>query len=408
MSGLKILHVLDHSVPLQSGYAFRTLAILREQRRIGFETVHVTSTKHYGASADEEEVDGLTFFRTRPADSLLRRLPVVNQAMVSLDTATRVEEIARRLGVDVIHAHSPALNGLAALKAGRRLGLPVVYEMRASWEDAAVDHGTSREGSLRYRASRALETRVFRRADAITTICEGLRRDIVGRGIAAGKVTVIPNAVDVAEFDAAVEANDALARELGLGPGPVLGFIGSFYAYEGIDVLLRATPAILQAFPQARVLLVGGGPAEESLRRLAAELGIAERVHFAGRVPHRLVSQYYALIDLLVYARHSIRLTETVTPLKPLEAMAMRRMFVASNVGGHLEVVPASLRDRLFRAGDAADLARVVLEQLAKRADWPRSAEEGRRYVERERSWRQSVSAYPRVYDEALKSHRAR
>src|SRR5690606_30740966 len=126
VSGLKILHVLDHSVPLQSGYAFRTLAILREQRRIGFETVHVTSTKHYGASADEEEVDGLTFFRTRPADSLLRRLPVVNQAMVSLDTATRVEEIARRLGVDVIHAHSPALNGLAALKAGRRLGLPVV------------------------------------------------------------------------------------------------------------------------------------------------------------------------------------------------------------------------------------------------------------------------------------------
>lgn len=408
MSGLKILHVLDHSVPLQSGYAFRTLAILREQRRIGFETVHVTSTKHYGAAADEEEVDGLTFFRTRRAGSLLRRLPVVNQAMVSLDTAARVEEVARRLGVDLIHAHSPALNGLAALKAGGRLGLPVVYEMRASWEDAAVDHGTSREGSLRYRASRALETRVFRRADAITTICEGLRKDIVGRGIAPRKVTVIPNAVDVAEFDATVEADAALGRELALGPGPVLGFIGSFYAYEGIDVLLRATPAILQACPQARVLLVGGGPAEDSLRRLAADLGIAERVHFAGRVPHRLVSQYYALIDLLVYARHSIRLTETVTPLKPLEAMAMRRMFVTSNVGGHMEVVPASLHDRLFRAGDAADLARVVLDQLAKRADWPRSAEEGRRYVETERTWRQSVSAYQRVYDEAVKSRRTR
>jgi PEP-CTERM/exosortase A-associated glycosyltransferase len=408
VSGLKILHVLDHSVPLQSGYAFRTLAILREQRRIGFETVHVTSTKHYGASADEEEVDGLTFFRTRPAGSLLRRLPVINQAMVSLDTAARVEAVARRQNVDLIHAHSPALNGLAALKAGRRLGLPVVYEMRASWEDAAVDHGTSAEGSLRYRASRGLETRVFRRADAITTICEGLRKDIVGRGIAAGKVTVIPNAVDVAEFDAALGHDDALGRELGLGAGPVLGFIGSFYAYEGIDVLLRATPAILQACPQARVLLVGGGPAEETLRRLATDLGIADRVHFAGRVPHGLVRQYYALIDLLVYARHSIRLTETVTPLKPLEAMAMRRAFIASSVGGHLEVLPPELGDHLFKAGDPQDLAAVATRLLAQREGWPRAAEAGRRYVEAERTWARSVGRYERVYRDAIEQHRSR
>lgn len=402
MSGLRILHVLDHSVPLQSGYAFRTLAILKEQRRLGYETFQVTSTKHYGASSNEEQVDGLTFYRTRPGASLLRRLPVTNQLMVSLDTAARVEEVARRVDVDLIHAHSPALNGLAALKVGKRLGLPVVYEMRASWEDAAVDHGTSAEGSLRYRASRGLETWVFRRADAITTICEGLRKDILVRGIAPEKVTVIPNAVDAAAFDGTVGKSDALARELGLGPGPVLGFIGSYYSYEGIDVLLRAMPAILQAHPEAQVLLVGGGPAEESLRHLATDLGIEARVHFAGRVPHGLVSQYYALVDLLVYARHSIRLTETVTPLKPLEAMAMRRAFIASDVGGHLEVVPEALRVCLFQAGDPQDLARVATRLFARRADWPRDADVGRHYVETERSWQRSVAHYERAYRDAI------
>lgn len=405
---MKILHVLDHSVPLQSGYAFRTLAILREQRRMGYETFHVTSTKHYGATADEEDVEGMRFYRTRARASLLRRLPVLNQAMVSLDTAARVEEIARRMDVDVIHAHSPALNGLAALRVGRRLRLPVVYEMRASWEDAAVDHGTATEGSLRYRASRALETFVFRRVDAITTICEGLRRDIVGRGIAAQLVTVVPNAVDATAFDSPCERSEGACGDLELGPGPVLGFIGSFYAYEGIDVLLRAMPAVLRVHPQSEVLLVGGGPAEEQLRRLAAELGIAARVHFAGRVPHQLVGQYYSAIDVLVYARHSIRLTETVTPLKPLEAMAMRRMFVASDVGGHLEVVPPDLRVQLFRAGDADDLARVVTHLLANRGDWPRAADAGRRYVEMERNWRNSVRSYERVYADAAARIRSR
>lgn len=407
MSGLKVLHVLDHSVPLQSGYAFRTLAILREQRRMGYETVHVTSSKHYGASADVEEVDGLTFFRTRPGQSMLRRLPVTNQVMVSIDTAARVEEVARQMGVDLIHAHSPALNGLAALRVGKRLRLPVVYEMRASWEDAAVDHGTAGARSLRYRVSRALETFVFRRVDAITTICEGLRKDILGRGVPATQITVVPNAVDASAFEPLAGRCDSLDGELGLAPGPVLGFIGSFYAYEGIDVLLRAMPAIVQASPQAQVLLVGGGPAEESLRRLADELGIAARVHFAGRVPHQRVAQYYSLIDVLVYARHSIRLTETVTPLKPLEAMAMRRMFVASDVGGHLEVVPIGFRDRLFRAGDAHDLARVVAGLLADRSAWARSADAGRRYVENERTWQQSVHAYERVYSAAIARHRA-
>src|SRR5262249_37383412 len=154
-------------------------------------------------------------------------------------------EVARRTRPDVLHAHSPSLNGLAALRVGRRLRIPVVYEVRALWEDAAVSAGTQREGGVRYRLSRALENLALREADAITTICEGLRADILGRGIPAPKITVIPNAVDATAFGGAASIDDDLARRLGLAGKLVLGFLGSFYRYEGLHVLIEAMPELL-------------------------------------------------------------------------------------------------------------------------------------------------------------------
>ena len=168
---VRILHVLDHSLPLHSGYTFRTVSILREQHALGWETVHLTTPKQGPSTAGTESVDGLDFYRTpNAADEGL-----VSQMRL---TAQRLREVVALTQPDLIHAHSPVLNALPSLWVGRQLRLPVVYEMRASWEDAAVDHGTTTEGSLRYKLSRALESFALRRADQVTTICEGLRGDI--------------------------------------------------------------------------------------------------------------------------------------------------------------------------------------------------------------------------------------
>ena len=166
---MKILHILDHSIPLHSGYTFRTRAILEQQRAMGWQTFHLTSAKHRGATQDIEEIDGFQFFRTRPKAGLLSRLPILNQLAIVRSLEKRIDQVIKEVKPDVIHAHSPALNGLAAVRAGRRNKIPVVYECRAFWEDAAVDHGTSNEGGLRYRLTKALETYVFRHADAVTT-----------------------------------------------------------------------------------------------------------------------------------------------------------------------------------------------------------------------------------------------
>lgn len=399
---LKILHVFDHSLPLHSGYTFRSANILRQQRRMGWQTYHLTSPKQVNCHVAEEEAEGLHFYRTAPPAGLASRLPGLNQWALMRATETRLLEIARRLRPDLLHAHSPLLNAYPALDVGRRLGIPVVYEIRAFWEDAAVDHGTQREGGLRYRLTRALETRAVRRADQVVTICQGLRGDLIARGTPAGKIGVVPNAVDAEAFVPGAPPDPALRQRLGLAGCRVLGFIGSFYAYEGLDLLLAALPRMLAQAPDIRILLVGGGPQEANLKAQAQALGVADKVVFTGRVPHAEVSRYYDQIDLLVYPRHAMRLTELVTPLKPLEAMAQGRLFIASDVGGHRELVRDGETGLLFRAGDVAALARRALDalSLADGGDALRAA--GRRYVELERNWPRVVARYRDIYGRAL------
>ena len=399
---MRILHILDHSIPLQSGYTFRTRNILRHQRALGWKTSHVTGLKHLGAIDAFEEVDGLHFYRTPDQPDLTAKLPVLNQWRVVQTLAKRIAEVIEIEKPDILHAHSPALNGLAALQANKKFGLPVVYECRAFWEDAAVDHGTSKELGLRYRLTRALESRVFRKADAVTTICEGLRSDIVHRGIHGSKVTVIPNAVDIEHFSVGAAADPELLAALNLEGKTVLGFIGSFYAYEGIPLLLDAMPEMMKTCPELRLLLVGGGPQDSLIKAKVVELGLEAVVVMTGRVPHTDVQHYYNLVDIFVYPRLSMRLTDLVTPLKPLEAMAQGKLVLASDVGGHKELIRHGENGCLFRADSASDLAGAVFDMLQNREYWPAMRDHGRYYVEQDRNWANSVSRYQEVYGNLL------
>ena len=399
---MKILHVLDHSLPVHTGYTFRTRNILRQQRAFGWQTVQLTGSKHPEPGPDPEMIDGLIFHRTASGGGLRDRLPVIGQLEVVRGLKRRLDDLISTERPDILHAHSPALTGLAALAAGRRHGLPVVYECRAFWEDAAVDHGTTHQGSLRYRLTRAMETHVFRRADAVTCICEGLRRDIVGRGVPAARVTVIPNAVDVERFGESTGQDGRLADRLGVRDRPVIGFLGSFYAYEGLDLAIEALPLIREQLPDIRLLLVGGGPQEARLRELTDRFGVGDAVIFVGRVPHDEVPRYYDLVDVLVYPRHRMRLTDLVTPLKPLEAMAQRRLLIASDVGGHRELIDDGVTGRLFRAGDRRAFAQAVAAMFAEREHWEAYRSAGRAFVETERSWQASVANYRSVYEHLL------
>lgn len=403
----RVLHVLDHSLPLHSGYTFRTRAILKAQEGHGLEVRGITGQRHNLEAAlngSPEEADGLTFHRTPGTPSG----PPPLREMGEIEAlAGAIHALAQDWRPDIIHAHSPALCGAAAQRAARALGVPFVYEIRAFWEDAAVGNLTGTEGSLKYRLTRALETQVARAADALFTICHGLKDDLVARGIPAERIAIMPNGVDLELFGTPIPRDENLARDLGLAPhAPVIGYIGSFYAYEGVDDLIAAMPILRRTHPDARLLLVGAGPMAESWRAAAAALPEPDAVIFTGRVPHAEVERYYALVDVLAYPRKSQRLTDLVTPLKPLEAMAQRRLVAASAVGGHRELITDGDTGTLFAPDDPAACAAALARLLERRAEWDAIKQRAVAHVRSRHDWAANARNYLSVYHLLLAGER--
>jgi glycogen synthase len=396
----RILHVLDHSLPMHSGYTFRTRAILRAQMARGWDVRGITGHRHGAAGPAEETIDGLHFHRT-PGEAATGN-PLLREWRDISAHADAIDALIAQWRPDVIHAHSPVLNAMAAQRAAKRHDIPMVYEIRAFWEDAAVGNGTGTEGSPRYWLTRQLETHAARVADAVAVICEGLRQDLVARGIDPDKIIVSPNGVDMEQFGTPVPRDPALTARLGLEGADVVGFIGSFYDYEGLDDLIAAMPRLVRARPKVKLLLVGGGPCEQALRDQATASPFADHILFVGRVPHDQVEDYYAQIDILAYPRKAMRLTDLVTPLKPLEAMAQGRLVAASSVGGHRELIEDGVTGALFAPGDPAAIAAALADIFADRSFWDDRRAAGLAFVERERNWSSNIMRYEPVYERLL------
>ncbi|NTZ43856.1 glycosyltransferase, exosortase A system-associated [Altererythrobacter sp. SALINAS58] len=403
----RVLHLLDHSLPLHSGYSFRTRAILKAQQAAGLDVRGLTGLRHESGHSitlsSVEESDGLIFHRT---PGVAEGPPAIREWREVARFAEAAERVVRDWKPDILHAHSPFLCGMAGLKVARKFDLPLVYEIRAFWEDAAVGNGLGRAGSLKYRMTRQFENRVVAGADAVFTICHGLRDDLIARGFPPGKIGISPNGVDLSLFGEPAKRSDGLAQELGLGgvsdDGPVIGFIGSFYDYEGLDDLVAAMPLLREKSPDARLLLVGGGPREDALKVQAAALGPGDSVIFAGRVPHNQVERYYSLIDILAYPRKASRLTELVTPLKPLEAMAQGRIVAASDVGGHRELIRDGETGILFPPDDPAACAEALSRCWADRARWGAMRARAQAHVAARHDWAKNVHNYQTVYQSLL------
>jgi PEP-CTERM/exosortase A-associated glycosyltransferase len=396
---LKVLHLLDHSAPLHSGYTFRSLAILRSQRDLGIETVHVTSQRQGISEAEHEVSEGIEFFRT--PISAKKSIPFITEIQAA---AKRVEHLARMHKVDVIHAHSPLLHGISAHLASKRTGIPFVYEIRAFWEDAAVDLGKTHEGSIRYKATRAAETWVCNKSSHVFAICSGLCNDLQNRGIHQSKITLISNAVEAHKFEP-VTKDVVFRRSLGIDDGDfVFGFFGSFYKYEGLEYLCRAIPLLAKSYPNFKVLLAGGGESETEIANLRLDPVIGKHLIYNGRVPNSEIQKYYGISDAMIYPRLSSRLTELTTPLKPLEAMAMKKLVLGTDIGGHRELIVNNETGILFEDRSEKACANAMLRAINMQSDELEKFHERASYFVRvERTWASVASRYIPIYT-ALKN----
>ncbi len=396
MPRARVLHVLHHSLPVSDGYAIRTRYLLDLQREGGWEVAAVTSAQHAEwnpePTPDQERVEGVEHFRTRAHPP---SLPLAREWSLMEALSRRLDGVIREWRPDLLHAHSPILCALPALRAAR--GLPVVYELRDLWENASVDRGKFTYGSPLYRLAQRLEEHAVNRADAVVTICASLREEMARRCPRQRRLHVVANGVDIQRFTPA-PPDWPTRRRWNSDEAPLAAYVGAFQAYEGLDVLLRAWERLLRAWPRPRLLLVGGGPHEGALRELAASLELGDRVTFTGRVPHEEVGRLYSIADLLVYPRRYTRTTALTTPLKPLEAMALRKPVLASDVPAVRELIRHGETGWLFPAEDTAALAESAAALLRDEPLRRCLGDAGRAYVEADRQWPALVRGYDAIY----------
>lgn len=388
-----VLHLLDHSRPLQSGYASRSHSILKSLADKGYPILALTGPKHGECNDRVETIDGIQYMRSGMAAKLPTGGPR-GQLQTIRTTRQALRKLLREKDIALVHAHSPCLNGLSAIGCG----VPVVYEMRSSWEDAAVSEGITTDGSVRYKVSRALESLVVRRARHTFVICDGLRQELIDRDLHADRVTVVPNALQESMFEEPAEADiSAIIDRHGLAGRKVIAYYGSFFDWEGLDALVAALPAVVHSIPNAVLLLAGGGRTEQILRDLANASNMQNHVIFAGRVDADEMRAYYRVADVMVYPRKSNRLTEMVTPVKPLEAMAQYTPTIASDIGGHRELIENGVTGFLYHGQVSAGLAQKIIEVLSSDAMTVIAA--ARSYVEKHRRWSVVVEQYRQIYE---------
>jgi PEP-CTERM/exosortase A-associated glycosyltransferase len=410
---VRVLHVLHSAHPDVTGGSIRSRYLVETQAALGLVPVVVSSPFQPpcdpASARGVEWVNGVAYHRTFDPTYdhrfMVPRKPLGQrvQKLTALFSFTkRIRSIARAERVDVIHGHSLFYCGMAAALAARSLGRASIYEVRSLIEEGLVQEGGARRNGLLFRSYRSLERLSLAMVDHVVAISEGLRTDLIARGIAQERITVVPNGVDVDQQQPAPPRDPSLLAELGWPPGAfVVGYIGSLLAYESLDVLIGAVAALAPRAPALRLLIVGDGPARDDLMARARELSLADRVQFAGRVRHEEVARYYGAVDLFVLPRVPTRLTNLVTPLKPLEIMARAKPLLASDCGGHRELVVPGENGLLYDAAGEDALARSIRDCAGRREQLESLGRRARAWVARRRSWRDvvgpSLSTYARL-----------
>jgi PEP-CTERM/exosortase A-associated glycosyltransferase len=409
VTATRILHVLHNSLPLLCGYSIRSRYVLENQRAHGLEVMAVTSAQHPNGAADVEEIGGIAYHRTR-VEARADRIPLAREYYLMRALERHVSKAIQSFQPHVVHAHSPVLVGLPALRAARRARIPFVYEVRDLWENASVDRGRFTERSVQYRLARALETVVLAKADRVIAICDQLRRELAPRAGDPAKVSIVPNGVDTDAFRPGGDGN-AVRRRYELGPGPIVLYAGTFQPYEGLELLIRAFRRVRERMPSSRLLIVGGSASraysgqeasglEALLQRTVSDCALQGTVVFTGRVPHDEVQGLYAAADLVVYPRLLTRTTALTTPLKPLEAMAMAKTVLVSDVPAMLELVEHGVTGSVFEAGSEDALSAACLRLLADDDLRARLSIAARQWTTTERHWRHLVARYVDIYDQ--------
>ncbi|WP_024586623.1 glycosyltransferase [Aliihoeflea sp. 2WW] len=396
----RICYVLHNSLPFASGgYATRAQGVALGLKSAGFDVVALTRP---GFPLDakpeltpdsiplQDEIEGIPYRRlltpSRQGSSAVGYMEAAADAM-----AAEFEKIRPAF----VLAASNYQTALPALLAARRLGIPFAYEIRGFWEITRISREPEFIHTPSYKIQELLEAETAKRADHVFTLTGPMKQEMVRRGVAADHITLLPNSCQPERF-LPRPRDEALAARLGIpSEVTVIGYIGTFVQYEGLELLVEAAANLRDRGLSFRLLLVGNenvaagdaGPITTEVQRIAQERGLDDWLIMPGRVPHDQVESYYSLIDIAPFPRKAQPVTEMVSPMKPLEAYAMEKAVVASSVGALQEMVQDGKTGLIFEKDNVASLTDTLALLIAEPELRMQLGREGRRWVEAERTW---------------------
>ena len=393
----RILHLLTNSLPhTASGYAQRSHSTLLAQQAAGWDVLAVTRMGYpvqVGKllAKTTDIVDGIRYQRLLPA-TMAQTIDARLQQQ-----AEQLLAVALEFKPSVLHTTTHYVNGLVVRAVAEALGIPWVYEVRGQLADTwASTRGPEARNSERYQLFQNREAEVMRDADLVLTLGKAMKANIVAAGVPANKVTIAPNAVGGNFLDEPLDKASA-RRELGLpADGQFIGTVSSLVPYEGIEDLVAAFVRLAADMPHLRLLIVGDGSSMPSLQIQAQRSGFASRIVFTGRVPRSQAALYHQALDVFVVPRKDLEVTRSVTPLKPVEAMACARPVVASDLPALAELVEHRVTGLLAEAGDPVSLADAIRDLLTDPQLAAECGAAGRERVLQERTWAANAVALAR------------
>lgn len=395
----RVLHVLTNSLPhTRSGYAQRSHAILRAQAEAGLQVSAVTRPGYpvqvgvpWARAVDV--VDGIEYHRLTPSRLAQGQAARVRQHAALLLEVVRAERPA------LLHTTTHYVNAMAVRAVAEACGIPWVYEVRGRLADTwAATRGPAATASPRYAAFTAREAQAARAADAVVTLGEGMRQTLVTEGVDPERIVLAPNAVD-ARFEAPPPSRATARQHLGLDPdGRYVGTVSSIVDYEGLDLLVRAVARLAPEHPRLRLRIVGDGVALPGLRVLAHRLGIADICEFPGRVAREDAVWHHSALDVFCVPRRDLPVTRAVTPMKSVEASALGRPVVASDLPALAELVEDGVTGELFPAEDLDAFVAALGRLLSRPEEAERLGRAGRDWALATRTWSSNVTRYRDLY----------
>lgn len=411
---MRILHLLDYSFPKIGGYSIRSHYILKNQKQ--FADSFALTKPCFIRKNGPYIYDGVIYFRYPPNKmtslfydtSFSKRFKISKlyyqfYFKILRSPNNYLSELVKSLNIDIIHGHSPAEFSKFGEMVSNQKNIPFVYEVRGFWEDTAVSLGLISITDREYWKRRENETSLMRKADAISTLGTSMKRELIQRGINEKKIYVIPNAVDINQFTPK-PPNEEILEYLRIKNKKIISYIGSIRPLEGIEILLRAIKKLTKKLDSFMLLLIGKSSSQYriKLEKIIKNLKIEEYVKFLGQIEPEKIAKYYSISDLITIPRINTRVTRYVTPLKPLEAMAMEKVVLASDLPALRELIKPNVSGDLFKAGDPNDLANKIVKYLNNEKIRIELAKRARKYVERQFSWEKVILKYKNLYQDLL------